>query len=149
MVTLHRNVQEQGCKASAFFEATALTFPSLCGCLFRLCTTVFQDQFRENSIGKLECVFTLNTNKYIGEISSMSCVLTILTSSRQDTQNQSGCRGGRHHIRTPGRVLSLRRHLNKKHQIITHQIMLPVQIHFIYYGSVLYQYYRVGIGEAC
>ncbi len=48
----------------------------------------------------------------------------ILTSNRLDRQNRSGCRGGRHHIRTPGRVLSARWHLDETHDAVRHQTLL-------------------------
>lgn len=41
-----------------------------------------------------------------------------LTNNKLDKQNQSGCRGGRHHIRTPGRVRSARRHLDEDTDVL-------------------------------
>lgn len=50
------------------------------------------------------------------EQTSVEQITVLLTSNRPDRRNRSGCRGGRHHIHTPGRVQSGRRHLEETHR---------------------------------
>ena len=67
--------------------------------------------FRSLSVGQT-CVHLPGEGN---TMSSSVAYWNTLTSNRPDRRNRSGCRRGRHHIHTPGRVQSGRWHLDETH----------------------------------